>query len=634
MVMEPSRARIEESLRNLAARHPENAAIGELRAQLPELSEARAQRMLAKLEAELGDGAKSKVRWVRDGLLALTLLSPMVGVCASRALRDWTSEGGSGPTRESGLTAPPKDEPPGDLRTGMEVERLIETLEGPSTVMARSAGESLTKIGSPAVPALLEKLDDRWGGDRIAIAKVLGDIGDRRAVGKLEAVLADGAVDVRTRYAAAEALVKLNDPQAVPTFIAILSGRDSQLHAVAAWGLGMLGDTRGVPALISALDSSETSVRSHAVAALAAIKDPGAVPNLMMFLKSADRSLVIEVAAAITEIEDPTAAPALVEALLDAHGEDEFFEQMVSAITPLGEPLVEPLLKAVPHGWRNREGAAVALTRICDPLAVPVLLRGLKDENLEVASVAATALAAIGEPALKPLQELLKNESDPFAYRAGLVFREWRDGDSVPTLIEALRDENPAVRYAAVDGLYRFGGESVEPLIEALQDKTDPLRYRMAWALGEVTEDKDAWRGELRALEFGDSTVEDLSVEPLVEALGEKTEPFRYRMAWAFRAGSKGREAAVAALIQALGDEDTTTRGAASAALRKIGAPAFEPLLKSLRAEDVRIRGGAAEILGELGEPLAITPLRGMLRMESSPEVKARALSALEKLER
>ncbi|MDW8071139.1 MAG: HEAT repeat domain-containing protein, partial [Anaerolineae bacterium] len=92
--------------------------------------------------------------------------------------------------------------------------------------------------------------DENWRV-RWAAAKALGKLGDAQAVPALLAALQDE--DWRVRVAAAEALGKLGDAQAVPALIAALRDEDADMRRAAVEALGKLGDAQAVPALLAAL---------------------------------------------------------------------------------------------------------------------------------------------------------------------------------------------------------------------------------------------------------------------------------------------------------------------------------------------------------------------------------------------
>ncbi|WP_071515657.1 HEAT repeat domain-containing protein [Geitlerinema sp. PCC 9228] len=125
-----------------------------------------------------------------------------------------------------------------------------------------------------------------------------------------------------------------------------------------------------------------------------------------------------------------------------------------------------------------------------------------------------------------------------------------------------------------------------------------------------------------------------LTVESAIANLSHPDTSLRYYAAWwlgKFRIGSAD---AVAALIEALQDEDDRTelggyplRRNAARALGKIGDPQAVPaLLECLNCEDYYVRESAAQALGEIGDRSAIPPLQTLLAggVEAAQQVPGR----------
>ena len=126
--------------------------------------------------------------------------------------------------------------------------------------------DALAGMGQPAVGDLLPLLHRPSRNLRCAVAKILGDIGDRRGIEPLVALLKDG--DAQIRSAAAEALGKSGDRRAVDPLIAALRDDDTWVRRQAAEALGMILDRRAVRPLISTLEDENRSVRRQAAVSL------------------------------------------------------------------------------------------------------------------------------------------------------------------------------------------------------------------------------------------------------------------------------------------------------------------------------------------------------------------------------
>jgi len=102
--------------------------------------------------------------------------------------------------------------------------------------------------------------------DRAAALRILGDLGDRRALPILVQAMSLGQPSVRG--AAASALGELGDPSAGPALATLLHDPIPAVRAAAAVALGEIGSPDAVAALKPALGDSNPAVRAAAVSAL------------------------------------------------------------------------------------------------------------------------------------------------------------------------------------------------------------------------------------------------------------------------------------------------------------------------------------------------------------------------------
>jgi HEAT repeat protein len=110
-----------------------------------------------------------------------------------------------------------------------------------------AAGNTLVKIGSPAVEALTVALHNPNRDVRFNAARALGEIRDPRAVESILDLLRDRNRTVR--LAAARALGFIKDERAVEPLSHALGDRTRMVRNYIAWALGEIGDERAVPAL-------------------------------------------------------------------------------------------------------------------------------------------------------------------------------------------------------------------------------------------------------------------------------------------------------------------------------------------------------------------------------------------------
>ena len=233
----------------------------------------------------------------------------------------------------------------GDIGDSSAVEPLIAALKNDEISGVRwKAAEALSKLGTPAVDALIGALrhddaDVRW---KAAIA--LGEIGDPKAVAPLITLLCDEDRFVKSR--AAYALSMLGEP-AVDPLICALSEGDGNLRWGAAIALGKIQNPRAIEPLIRALADKYENVRAEAAAALAAMGKPALEP-LLQFLKFSDRAARLEVVTALGELQDTGAIQPLLQ-LLENADEDER-KAIANAFDAILVPAVKPLIARIRNG--------------------------------------------------------------------------------------------------------------------------------------------------------------------------------------------------------------------------------------------------------------------------------------------
>lgn len=228
--------------------------------------------------------------------------------------------------------------------------------------------------------------------------------------------------DFQVRHDAADAIVKIGSP-AVPALIEALKNENKQVRWRAASALGAIGAeaSAAVPALITTLQDEEEYIRRIGAYALGKIgpQASAAVPELLDALQDSDRNISLVAAYALGKIgpQASAAVPTLIAGLQDANA-----EVRLNAATALGrigaeaKTTVPALIAALQDKDKYvRQGAADALGRFGakGKMAVPALITALRDENKYVRLNAATALGRIGieaKPAIPALIGALQDE--------------------------------------------------------------------------------------------------------------------------------------------------------------------------------------------------------------------------------
>lgn len=166
------------------------------------------------------------------------------------------------------------------------VPPLIEVLADGNPAMRHNAAHALGKIGDAgAVDALVQALSDDDPTVRLKAAFALGQIGDTRAVEPLLRLLDDSSKEVR--WTVAEVVGQFGE-SAVMLVSGVLQHHDVEARELAASILGEIGDPRAVEPLVQALIDSEWQVRFAVVNALGDIGDNRAAGSLAPLLEDAD----------------------------------------------------------------------------------------------------------------------------------------------------------------------------------------------------------------------------------------------------------------------------------------------------------------------------------------------------------
>jgi HEAT repeat protein len=223
---------------------------------------------------------------------------------------------------------------------------------------------AIREIGPPAVPVLIDALNDSDWRIRLHAIDVLGQINALEAIPDLIAALYD--TEKRVRWRASDALGEMGCVEAVPALLDLLNDRVDEVRITAASALGRIGHREGIVGLLKLLHDNDWRARWAAAEALWAIGAP-AVPALAEKLYERDPSIRRAATRALAEIGAP-AVTALV-AALDGSNWD-MRSAAVTALQQIGAPAVPALVAVLADGdWRARWAAVEALRVIGTPEA-------------------------------------------------------------------------------------------------------------------------------------------------------------------------------------------------------------------------------------------------------------------------
>lgn len=345
----------------------------------------------------------------------------------------------------------------------LPLDPFITALHDPSPEVRAIAADRLAEIGDPiAVPHLLKLLHDPDPYVRECTVGGLSWLGDPRAGEGLMTLLQDSSPEVRA--SAVSALAEIGYEPAVAPLLQLLND-DSQIIIAVIKALGRMHVHDAVPQLIGLLHHHDATVRVATVASLVQIGDAQAVPALQASLDDPDPEMRGEIALALASLvqthQFPIDLSATVPILIE-QAESRYYQTQLEALTALGmiggNAAFDALVRHThDKDTLNRAYAVLALGRLADPRAIPMLQRALDDN--EDALIPANAIRGLVRLQALELAPVLAYSEKPHEHRIRRAAVEMLTAFSEPTASERLRhvandeEEDLLVRMEAAHSL-------------------------------------------------------------------------------------------------------------------------------------------------------------------------------------
>ena len=266
--------------------------------------------------------------------------------------------------------------------------------------------------------------------------------------------------------------------------------------------------------LIEALEDVDDATREEAAKALADLGDPNTLEELLTAIEDDYWAVRVQIGWALAKIGGERAIDGLIVLFNDSMMEVQ--AEAVLAMASMGQNTVTKLITCLKdERWRVREQAAKSLGLLKDSQAVQgLMIVAGRDRDGAVKSAAAEALGRIGDSKAVPaLIKLFKDTSKIVRETAGTALL-YIGEDSIPALIETLKDPHFVVRCHGVRALggmttdYQMGkawttdSRVVDALILALKDDDRAVREDATIALG-IIGDPKAVEGLIEAMKEG-----------------------------------------------------------------------------------------------------------------------------------
>lgn len=444
--------------------------------------------------------------------------------------------------------------------------------------------EALVRRGPQVADLLIAQLDSGDEDLRMAAVVALGRLGDPRSTAPISRLLAG---DRSIVIAAADALARIGDHGAFEPLLGLLGHQDAAVRQAAVGALNSLGHPAMPGRVIRLLDAADPRTRESAVRIAGYFGYPECADVVFARCSDDDDGVRRAALEHAPYLDEARALPVLVRALTDdtprARGSAAAALGRVA-----GEESRRALFAALadPDVW-VRYFAARALAQHAHESALePLAPLAAADPAPHVRIAALEAIGAIGAPRSAAMLAPLADDGDADVGAAAIVaLGRLADPEALPLLNRALRSADPARRLAAVHALAQRGdaGRVAALRWTAGGDSSEELggaALRGLASLGAAP--GDAWPDAVDALL--DLTSEATRRDAAVTALARLPASRIDRVARGLRhAAADVRRAAIDALSRmkdttasarlraALDDDDAVVREAAIAALDRVG---------------------------------------------------------------
>lgn len=312
------------------------------------------------------------------------------------------------------------------------------------------------------------------------------------------------------------------------------------------------------------------------------------------------------------------AVPLLIETLKDTDSQRRQYAASILGEIKDGRA-VTPLISTLNDSEKWVQSAAIgALSSFADPRAVEPLATFLRDNTKDeyCRSKAVRSLAAFPvSRAFEILVDILKDERQETRLRieAAIALGATRDHRAAEILLGMANIQEVRLRSAVFWGLGKTGDARVAPrLLEAIKNRDEDERVRQAAAIG-----------------LGRTKAQD-GIRYLLNAVEDHSDKESVRQSMMAALAFTGDHRAMARLFKEL--KDGELQYAAALALPNISdSQAVSSLIEELKNESPIVRRFAARALGNLGSPLAVAPLKSLLK-DGDSSVVAAARAALERI--
>ena len=335
-------------------------------------------------------------------------------------------------------------------------EELSQNLKSPNFYERSQALVEIAKTKDksflPEIRILLKK--DPNPAVKGSAALALGDFGDTVSTPDIVNLFKDKDISTDTVL---DALTRMKDPTAVNSIIPYLDSNDHSYRLLAVDALSQIGSTSGGDKIISMASSNKDFEKAKTYAmVIGKLKLTKGESVLLQLADTAEPSPTLAATyLALGRIKSKKSIPVLAKAI----GKD--FE-------------------------KGRENSILSLKEIGDPSANPYLIDYIKNKNKDIQFAAADAMSALfdSKTAESVAKFLETSDKSLFAPSAYILGRYKHEPSRKKLEALAIDKSNPDREILAESLGWLQNKESIPVLIEILKEKSGEGRYGAAWSLG------------------------------------------------------------------------------------------------------------------------------------------------------
>jgi eukaryotic-like serine/threonine-protein kinase len=449
----------------------------------------------------------------------------------------------------------------------LRAERLIAEIRGIGDPMhpdAQKAFQKLGKLGSGAIPKIIETLAVADKKETASYVEVLAQLVDNKNF----AVVAQGLADDSPR-------------------------------TVAAIGWALTTSRNYSPALLIELLNRDDVSKPAVLDIIAAQKNRFTVRDLLQHAYTQEANEKVALFRIIAELADESSIGELTSRI---EGKDSVARMhIINILSRFNRPDVAAAIQTQLRDSNKmiRQAALNALSKMDGPVNIAPIVQLLRDPDMEVQNRAVDVVVKAKDPdTMKHLVEVLKDENE-YARRAAVeVLNHLGTARDIKQLLQVIKDDDWWVRTRAADALGKIGGPRVvDAVIELIRDEDEEVR-RAAIEILNQTKDERAINFLIEATKDKDWWVSERAVDALAEI---------------------GSKRAIPALMDLLNSNNTRSLPTVARALGKIGdTRVIESLVKLLDRPEKEIKVEAIGALARLADDKRADAVRAYIQSAGS----------------